>query len=958
MKTIQVYFLVCFFFLTAAFVTVEAQTLTEIYSGQNLPAEEGWKELKLNNEINSIAGTASATIVDGTLKITASNNNAYTQLGWYKENPALDPVKGYTIDVKVKVNDASEYGAFNIQGFTPDGKGFRVGIYKTHIAASTNPLAATIVLSENMDNSDDFHTYRIAVNALLVYVYRDETLVGTFPVSKFYYDNLITNGGFEDVSSEEETFISNGWTVSGGLFERSDAENGVYSGSWGGYMEQGAGAGYPSYRSIPLKPDVSYDFSAWYKTITYIHPNGWRDFEVWLNEIGGAGTNVVKLMGFEASGSWRNPKTVVKGSTSINKLLMHLPCNDQNVENKTAIDDLVLTEKLPQPDRIPEGITNLFPNGDFEDPTGYVTCTTNQCPDWHPTWGARVRLLAAADGESGPYFARSGNYSLRYFSCMQADPIPYGEAFDPNFSEGRGKNSDLNYTQILDPGKTYTLSFWHHAAHWGGDNIPLVVRNGSIELMRKTINNTFYPDWVNEVITFTTTATDHELKIQTERKSHTGCVLYFDDFVLFEGEAASQESLASYLFFGKSTGVESTDVDVQSISYNLDGAYAPNGQEIEIEYIEVGTAEEFNNIREDMEGYYRLTADIDLSSYEDFTPIGTLTNPFRGELQGDYYMITGLSIYAPDKSEQGLFGYAEGARFANLKIKDTMVEGHTNVGTLLGKGTSVNIQQVAVVATEVVGETQVGGLVGAIEGGRTSHINNCYVSNGDILSIISQAGGLLGVAQNTRVENAYFNGIIYAAPHAQGNNAGGIIAVSNNANVSLVGVVSLAERITGGTASEFVARGTALAENTNSYARNDGVLSNNIGDAGLGRATTEQLKPLASFQSQALYTSMSWDFDKIWTITNGKFPVLKNEREGSGSNLNEAPVVKNLKIYRSDVSLVFKAINPASVSIYNTSGVLVDCFDIQKTNTITLPKGIYIVRSVSNGTTETVKVAN
>ena len=199
MKTSIFYsLLVCFVFACAQ---GNAQTMTKVYSGDKSPADAGWTELKLDKTISpATTAETSQALTSGILQLRSTNDaDQFSQLGWYKTDLQLNLQTGYTIEVKAKVTDASKYGAFNIQGFDNRGKGFRLGIYKNSVVESTNPLAATNVLKSGLTNDDDYHIYRIAVAPdRTAVVYRDGEEIGTFTVSEFYYDNIIENGGFED----------------------------------------------------------------------------------------------------------------------------------------------------------------------------------------------------------------------------------------------------------------------------------------------------------------------------------------------------------------------------------------------------------------------------------------------------------------------------------------------------------------------------------------------------------------------------------------------------------------------------------------------------------------------------------------------------------------------------------------------------------------------------------------
>ena len=178
------------------------------------------------------------------------------------------------------------------------------------------------------------------------------------------------------------------------------------------------------------------------------------------------------------------------------------------------------------------------------------------------------------------------------------------------------------------------------------------------------------------------------------------------------------------------------------------------------------------------------------------------------------------------------------------------------------------------------------------------------------------------------------------------------------------GVVSLASSITSGAANEFISYGsdgTRLNEFVNCYTRNDMVLTDfmNPGRGNqLPRATDAQKRPLADFQSETLYKSIGWDFNQIWKIPEGGgFPVFKCP----GCPVN-VPTIKakptNLNVYKSNGLLILEAANPTSVWVYNIAGALVERINVEVSKSLSLPNGIYIIKSECNGNVEAVKVVN
>ena len=83
----------------------------------------------------------------------------------------------------------------------------------------------------------------------------------------------------------------------------------------------------------------------------------------------------------------------------------------------------------------------------------------------------------------------------------------------------------------------------------------------------------------------------------------------------------------------------------------------------------------FNAIRNNLNGYYILDADIDLSGV-DWTPIGTEEQSFKGIIYGNGHKITGLSLTldgADGNTVYGLFGYNKGS-IVNLTLDSVKVD--------------------------------------------------------------------------------------------------------------------------------------------------------------------------------------------------------------------------------------------------------------------------------------------
>ena len=233
-------------------------------------------------------------------------------------------------------------------------------------------------------------------------------------------------------------------------------------------------------------------------------------------------------------------------------------------------------------------------------------------------------------------------------------------------------------------------------------------------------------------------------------------------------------------------------------------------------------------------------ADIDLSSYSNWTPIGDHTNPFTGELNGNGFVIDNLSVNGSSGSV-GLFSYLSGAYIQNLGIENVNLSGHTGIGALAGNSTHTIVDNVYSTGT-INGAFNVGGLIGSF-GGRST-IKNSY-SDINLTCSYECAGGLVGYFYGSSIENCYTAGSISGG----GSTLGGL--VGNNNTASIKNSYSLADvsgnRNIGGLAGSFAFSATI----ENSYA-----LGNVTGNTNVGGLT-------GSLNQGASIKNSVWNIDKI-----------------------------------------------------------------------------------------------
>lgn len=177
-----------------------------------------------------------------------------------------------------------------------------------------------------------------------------------------------------------------------------------------------------------------------------------------------------------------------------------------------------------------------------------------------------------------------------------------------------------------------------------------------------------------------------------------------------------------------------------------------------------------------LDGDYVLTADIDLSGYENWTPITC----FKGTFDGNNKVIYGLKIYDATSYENGLFTQLSGATIRNLKISEPFISG-SSVGTIAGSAYSATIENCSVEGGSILGDSYAGGLIAESSG---SNIINCY--NTANISGSSNIGGVVGYA----FDNTSFLGCHNAGTVSGGSTVGGIVGHLGTSNSNSTTIIS------------------------------------------------------------------------------------------------------------------------------------------------------------------------
>lgn len=187
----------------------------------------------------------------------------------------------------------------------------------------------------------------------------------------------------------------------------------------------------------------------------------------------------------------------------------------------------------------------------------------------------------------------------------------------------------------------------------------------------------------------------------------------------------------------------------------------------------IETADQLQNINEDVTAHYVLKANIDLGNV-DFTPIGNATSgAFSGSFDGNGFTISNLSVFSGKYA--GLFGCNEGT-IKNVKLSDIFVYGTRYVGGVVGHNTSLGtLENCKVLSGDVESD---GGLnavnVGGICGYNEGFFEKMFYNGAEItVDFTSNIGGIIGynntelflTAENTAkvsslVNSSYVGGLV------------------------------------------------------------------------------------------------------------------------------------------------------------------------------------------------------
>lgn len=295
----------------------------------------------------------------------------------------------------------------------------------------------------------------------------------------------------------------------------------------------------------------------------------------------------------------------------------------------------------------------------------------------------------------------------------------------------------------------------------------------------------------------------------------------------------------------------------------------------------IKTAEQLQSVNNDLSASYILGDSIDLSSIDNWTPLGTNTAPFTGTFNGNGYIIYDVSInihydsndFADHLPAVGFFGQTTGATITNLGIEDA----------------NYNISSDDSASERY---SHVGGIAGTIQ---NTTIDSCYfkgtINNVVGNNVYSRAAGIASEGNNSTVSNCYSCSDIYAKSYNKNTMVAGLVAWMDYSVI--IDKCYVIGSVTGENTTSYCYAGGANA--SANYLFSSGgtvknsvfmlrtliangriVYKNNIGNYS-GNSNNKVLAYNSeAAQNQTTYENLGWNFNSVWVLNkDAVYPTLK-----------------------------------------------------------------------------------
>ena len=327
----------------------------------------------------------------------------------------------------------------------------------------------------------------------------------------------------------------------------------------------------------------------------------------------------------------------------------------------------------------------------------------------------------------------------------------------------------------------------------------------------------------------------------------------------------------------------------------------------------IKTAAQFMAISDnpdDFSSYFSLSNDISLIGLSNnYDPIGNSTNQFKGNFNGNGKTISGFifsrALNEGEYNDFGIFGYiGTSGVVENLRIEngDIYMYNKGYIGFIAARNAG------AIRNCHVSGSIEAGWSLGGIVGENIENaiIKDCSATNMEIYGMSNAIGGIAGINRGL-ISKTYVETSPGKFIESYTNNVGGLAGYNgDNGNITnCYAIANTRARTTqvgglagyGSTQSSIsycyaVGNQTFSAAGSNQargglIARNSGTISNCLWDTDVNESSEEGIGVnnggtvsnalgygTTDMQTEQTYLDIDWDFDAIWTIYSGGYPIL------------------------------------------------------------------------------------
>lgn len=223
-----------------------------------------------------------------------------------------------------------------------------------------------------------------------------------------------------------------------------------------------------------------------------------------------------------------------------------------------------------------------------------------------------------------------------------------------------------------------------------------------------------------------------------------------------------------------------------------------------------------------LEKTYYLNCDVDMDG-QTILPIGTKSEPFTGQFNGNGHIIQNFVLEAKDECV-GFFGSVKGseANICNLGIEHAKItnNGYSEcVGLVVGLLEGATIENCYSKQSSIdVEGSYVGGIVGKLSDSHDALVTNCY-SRADINVDGKNVGGIVGGVDKGRIQYTYFAGTITSYDSVENAvNFGAIAGVINTDDSCKDTFKCIFDK---DTITDFAAIGNSNNDNSKTFSKND-----------------------------------------------------------------------------------------------------------------------------------------